>query len=110
VIVFNNGTLGFVKMEMEATGYPEYGDATDLVNPDFAKWAEACGGVGFSVHEPDELSAALDQALSLPRPCVIDVFVDRRELTMPPKIEPAAAWGFSISKIKELVGYLEKKV
>ena len=109
VVVFNNSTLGFVKMEMEATGYPEYGDATDLVNPDFAKWAEACGGVGFSVHEPEELTAALDQALSLARPCVIDVFVDRQELTMPPRIEPAQAWGFSISKIKEIIGYIESK-
>ena len=109
VVVFNNSTLGFVKMEMEATGYPEYGDATDLVNPDFAKWAEACGGVGFSVHEPEELTAALNQALSLARPCVIDVFVDRQELTMPPRIEPAQAWGFSISKIKEIIGYIESK-
>jgi thiamine pyrophosphate-dependent acetolactate synthase large subunit-like protein len=109
VIVFNNSTLGFVKMEMEATGYPEFGDATDLVNPDFAKWAEACGGVGFSVSEPDELVSALDQAFSMARPCIIDVVVDRRELTMPPKIEPAQAWGFSISKIKEIIGYIESK-
>ena len=109
VVVFNNSTLGFVKMEMEATGYPEYGDATDLLNPDFAKWAEACGGVGFSVHEPEELTAALNQALSLARPCVIDVFVDRQELTMPPRIEPAQAWGFSVSKIKEIIGYIESK-
>lgn len=110
VIVFNNSTLGFVKMEMEATGYPEFGDATDLVNPDFAKWAEACGGVGFSVSEPNELVSALDQALSMARPCIIDVFVDPRELTMPPKIQPAQAWGFSISKIKEIIGYIESKL
>ena len=31
-------------------------------------------------------------------------------VTYAPKIAPAAAWGFSISKIKELVGYLERKV
>ena len=110
VIVFNNSTLGFVKMEMEATGYPEFGDATDLVNPDFAKWAEACGGVGFSVSEPEELVSALDQALSTARPCIIDVFVDPRELTLPPKIEPAQAWGFSISKIKEIIGYIDSKL
>ncbi|MAI79889.1 MAG: pyruvate oxidase [Deltaproteobacteria bacterium] len=109
VIVFNNSTLGFVKMEMEATGYPEFGDATDLVNPDFSKWAEACGGVGFSVREPEELASALDQALAMPRPCIIDVFVDPGELTMPPKIEPAQAWGFSVSKIKEIIGYIESK-
>lgn len=110
VVVFNNSTLGFVKVEMEATGYPEFGDATDLVNPDFAKWAEACGGVGFSVSEPEELASALDQALTMPRPCIIDVFVDPHELTMPPKIAPAQAWGFSISKIKEIIAYVETKI
>ena len=109
VIVFNNATLGFVKLEMEATGYPEYGDATDLVNPDFAKWAEACGGLGFSVSEPEELVAALDEALAVPQACVIDVFVDPHELTLPPKIAPANAWGFSISKVKEMVGYIGGK-
>ena len=95
---------------MEATGYPEYGDATDLLNPDFAKWAEACGGVGFSVSQPDELVSALDQALALNRPCIIDVFVDPSVLTMPPRIEPAQAWGFSVSKIKEMVNYVESKI
>jgi len=106
VVVFNNSTLGFVKMEMEATGYPEFGDATDLQNPDFAMWAVACGGLGFSVHEPSELESALAEALASPLPCVIDCFVDPQELTIPPKIEPAAAWGFSISKLKEVLGYL----
>ncbi|MDG2049806.1 MAG: thiamine pyrophosphate-binding protein [Myxococcota bacterium] len=109
VIVFNNSTLGFVKIEMEATGYPEYGAATDLLNPDFAKWAEACGGVGFSVSEPSELVEALDQALTMKRPCIIDVFVDPSELTMPPHIEPAQAWGFSVSKIKEIVHYIGER-
>ena len=56
------------------------------------------------------MTSALNQAFSLSKPCIIDVFVDPRELTMPPKIEPAQAWGFSISKIKEIVGYLESKV
>ena len=28
---------------------------------------------------------------------------------MPPRIEPAQAWGFSISKIKEIIGYIESK-
>ena len=106
VIVFNNSTLGFVKIEMEATGYPEYGAATDLLNPDFAKWAEACGGVGFSVREPEELADALDQALATKRPCIIDVFVDPAELTMPPHIAPAQAWGFSVSKLKEIINYV----
>ena len=109
VVVFNNATLGFVKMEMEATGYAEYHDATDLVNPDFAKLAEACGGLGFTVREPHEIKPAIEEALASRKPCVIDAFVNPNELTMPPKIAPAQAWGFSISKLKEILAYAEEK-
>ena len=109
VIVFNNEKLGFVNIEMEAAGYAEFHDATDLLNPDFAKWAEACGGLGFTVREPDELVSSLEEALASPKPCVLDVRVDPSELTMPPKIEPAAAWGFSVSKLKEIVAYTGDK-
>ncbi len=110
VIVFNNATLGFVKMEMEATGYPEYGEATDLVNPDFARYAEICGGLGFTVREPGEVAPAIAEALASPRPCIIDAFVDPGELTMPPVIAPAQAWGFSISKLKESLTYAKEKL
>ena len=110
VIVFNNATLGFVKMEMEATGYPEYGDATDLVNPDFARYAEICGGIGIKVEEASEVEPAIAEALASPRPCIIDAFVNPNELLMPPKIAPAQAWGFSISKLKEILAYAQEKL
>ena len=110
VIVFNNSTLGFVKMEMEATGYPEYGDATDLVNPDFARYAEICGGIGIKVEEASEVEPAIAEALASPRPCIIDAFVNPNELLMPPKIAPAQAWGFSISKLKEILAYAQEKL
>jgi thiamine pyrophosphate-dependent acetolactate synthase large subunit-like protein len=35
VVVFNDGSLGFVELEMKAAGWPSYG--TDLVKPNFAK-------------------------------------------------------------------------
>ena len=38
IVVFNNGILGFVALEMKVQGYPPY--ATDLDNPDFALMAE----------------------------------------------------------------------
>lgn len=104
VVVFNNQTLGFVKLEMEATGYPEFGDATDLVNPDFAKYAEICGGDGFSIREPHEVAPAIKAALASRKPCIIDAFVNPGELVLPPTIGPAQVWGFSISKIKEILG------
>ena len=42
VVVFNNGVLGFVDLEMKATGFLETG--VDLKNPDFAAMARAVGG------------------------------------------------------------------
>ncbi|WBO60997.1 thiamine pyrophosphate-dependent enzyme [Acidocella sp. MX-AZ03] len=41
VIVLNNGTLGFVELEMKANGFLDTG--TDLQNPDFAAMARAMG-------------------------------------------------------------------
>ena len=50
VVVFDNGRLGMVKLEMEQVGLPEYG--TVLHNPDFAKVAEAMGLRGIRVERP----------------------------------------------------------
>ena len=41
IFVFNNEELSFIAMEMKASGYLDY--ATDFVNPDFGKLAEAAG-------------------------------------------------------------------
>src|SRR6202453_3687614 len=40
-IVYQNDALSFVELEMKAAGVVSFG--TDLVNPDFAKLADACG-------------------------------------------------------------------
>ena len=41
VVIFNNGVLGFVALEMKASGFVETG--VDLQNPDFAAMARAMG-------------------------------------------------------------------
>ena len=101
VIVFNNSELGFVKMEMEVSGLPIFPDATNLVNPNFAEYAKACGGDGVRVEHASDIVAAVDQALASPKPFIIDAIVSPGELTMPPKIKLEQAWGFGISKVKE---------
>ena len=58
VIVLNNGTLGFVEMEMKASGFLDTG--CDLKNPNFAAMAEAMGIKGVRVEKPQDLRAALD--------------------------------------------------
>lgn len=99
-IVFNNQKLGFVEVEMQASGMPRYG--TSLRNPDFAAYAEACGGKGLVVEEPDQLVDAIREAYASPLPYILDVHVNPNELLMPPKIEAAHAWGFSLAKLKEI--------
>jgi pyruvate dehydrogenase (quinone) len=62
VIVLNNGTLGFVEMEMKASGFLDTG--CDLKNPNFALMADAMGVRGIRVEKPQELKGAIEVALA----------------------------------------------
>lgn len=99
-IVFNNRKLGFVEVEMQASGFPKYG--TSLRNPDYALMAKACGAMGRVVNNPDELEEAIRTAYAAREPYVLDVQVNPDELLFPPKIDAAHAWGFSLAKLKEV--------
>ncbi|NOD36256.1 MULTISPECIES: thiamine pyrophosphate-dependent enzyme [unclassified Ruegeria] len=101
VIVFNNQTLGFVKMEMEVAGYAVNPMATDLVNPDFAEYAKVCGGDGVRVEHAADIKEAVAQAKASTKPFIIDAMVTPGELVMPPHVDTKMAWGFGISKLKE---------
>jgi pyruvate dehydrogenase (quinone) len=101
VVVFNNGLLGFVDMEMKAAGFLNVW--TDLDNPDFGKIAQAAGLAGFRVEDPADLKAALQQALAHDGPALVDVVTDRMELVMPPKIEAEQALGFSLYAAKAII-------
>ena len=57
IVVFNNGALSFVELEMKAAGIVNYG--TDLDNPDFAAIARATGLFGVRVDKAAELPDAL---------------------------------------------------
>lgn len=99
MIVLRNDKLGFISLEQESAGLPDWG--TEVANPDYAKFAEACGGVGFSISHPDEIAPALENAFSSNQPCVIEVAVDPQALIWPPKIEFGQAKNFAIAKLKE---------
>jgi pyruvate dehydrogenase (quinone) len=100
VFVFNNGALGLVRMEMEACGFPEWG--VRLNNPSFADCAKAMGGEGIRVESQDQLDAAVKRAFEIDGPVVVDVLTSPDELIIPPEIEVAKVWNYSISKMKEL--------
>ena len=106
IILFDNNKFGFVELEMVASGMPPF--ATDLVNPDFAKVAEACGGIGIDVVDPEDLEPALKHAFAAKKPVLINVKVNPDELVVPPKIDIATAWKFTQGRVKEML--LEKDI
>ncbi|MDT8264473.1 ubiquinone-dependent pyruvate dehydrogenase, partial [Roseomonas sp. DSM 102946] len=81
VVVLNNGTLGFVELEMKAAGLLETGVA--LENPDFAAMARACGIPARRVTDPGELEAAVRDVLAEEGPALLDVVSNRQELAIP---------------------------
>jgi pyruvate dehydrogenase (quinone) len=94
VVVFNNGALSFVELEMKAAGIVTYG--TDLDNPDFAAIARAVGLFGGRVDKAGELDDALRAAFGHDGPALVDVRTDRSELSLPPKISYGEIKGFTL--------------
>jgi pyruvate dehydrogenase (quinone) len=94
VVVFNNGALAFVELEMKAAGVVNYG--TELENPDFAAVAQALGMPGQRVERPDDLEAALRTAFDHDGPALVEVMVTRQELSMPPTITYEQVKGFTL--------------
>lgn len=84
VVVIKNNSLGQIKWEqMVFLGNPEFG--CDLHPIDFAAFARACGGTGFTVEDPAECGRVLDQALTIDGPVIVEAVVDPHEPPMPPK-------------------------
>jgi pyruvate dehydrogenase (quinone) len=90
IIVIKNNTLGMIRWEQMAfLGNPEYG--VEFTPIDFVKFAEACGGIGYAIKEPDEISSIMEQAMKMDKdrkkPVIIEATVDPFEPPMPPKVE-----------------------
>lgn len=101
LIVLNNSSLNFVELEMKAAGFVTF--ATDLENPNFAKVAEAVGIRGFRVEQSKDLEATIAEALAHPGPTLVDVVVERQELSMPPTIKAEQVKGFSLYAIRTVL-------
>lgn len=101
VIILNNGTLGFVELEMKANGFLDVG--CDLKNPNFATMANAVGVKGIRVERPQDLPGALEEAFLHPGPVLLDVVSERQELIMPPKTTVSEAQGFGLFMLKAVL-------
>ncbi|HZC20077.1 MAG TPA: ubiquinone-dependent pyruvate dehydrogenase [Nitrososphaeraceae archaeon] len=101
VVVFNNSSLSFVELEMKSAGFLSY--ATDFVETDFSKLAEAVGILGLRAERPEQVKSSLSQALEHEGPALVDVTVNRQELAMPPTITLEQIKGFTLYMIKAVV-------
>ena len=81
VIIFNDGMLKNIKKEQEMYGYKAFG--IEFINPNFADFAESCGGEGFRVERPEDLDSALELAFSSNKAAIVDVVIDKNKMAMP---------------------------
>jgi len=98
IIVFNNRSLGMVKLEMEVAGIPDL--ETDMLNPDFVKIAEAMGMTGIDIDGPDDVKSGLEKAFMHEGPVLVSIQTDPNALAMPPKLE--------FDQVKGVALYMEK--
>jgi pyruvate dehydrogenase (quinone) len=101
IVLLNNGTLGFVEMEMKAGGFIDSG--CDLINPNFAQMANAVGVKGIRVEQAKDLRAALAEAFAHDGPALVDVVSVRQELAMPPKTTFDEAYKFGLFLIRAVL-------
>jgi pyruvate dehydrogenase (quinone) len=101
IVVLNNGTLGFVELEMKASGFLDSG--CDLKNPNFAAMAQAMGIKGVRVERPQDLPAAVGQVLEHKGPALLDVVSARQELVMPPTTTLDEAHKFGLFMLKAVL-------
>ncbi|QCR52804.1 pyruvate dehydrogenase [Brachybacterium sp. SGAir0954] len=98
IVVFNNSSLGMVKLEMLVEGLPDYG--TDHEGVDFAAIAAGAGITSVRITDPKKLRKEMQKALATPGPVLIDVVTDPAALSMPPKISPQQIRGFATASTK----------
>ena len=101
VIVLNNGTLGFVELEMKASGFLD--TAVALKNPNVAAMADAMGVKAIRVEDPQKLEGAVREILAHKGPALLDVVSARQELAMPPKTTLEQATNFGLFTLRAVM-------
>lgn len=86
VVIIKNDILGMIRWEQMAfLGNPEFG--VEFTPIDYTRFAEACGGKGYSIKEPNEVDSIMHEAMSDKKPAIIEAYVDPFDPPMPPKVE-----------------------
>lgn len=100
-VVFNNGALGMIKLEMLVSGYPEF--EIDNGDVDYAAIANAAGVPARRVTDPAKVREVLAEALERPGPALVDVVTDPNALSIPPHITAAQLKGFALAAGKTVL-------
>lgn len=93
LFVLNNSELSFIKYEQQEAGELEYG--IDFSDIDFAKFAEACGGVGYTLKDPKDIDSIVQTAVQQHKPTIVNVYVDKNAAPLPGKIVPEQAINYA---------------
>jgi len=86
IIILKNNVLGMIRWEQMAfLGNPEY--AVEFTPIDYAKFAEASGGKGYTIKKIDEVKSVIGMAMNEENqfPTIVEAYIDPFELPLPPK-------------------------
>jgi pyruvate dehydrogenase (quinone) len=101
IIVFNNGALGMIRLEMMVAGYPSF--QTDHGVANLAGIARAAGVPSVMVDDPAQLGTALREAMDSPGPFLVDVHTDPNALSIPPHITATQVRGFALAATRTVL-------
>jgi pyruvate dehydrogenase (quinone) len=102
VVVFNNATLGMVKLEMLVEGLPSYG--TDSPEVDYSAIGTAVGIPSTRVTKPKDLAKAFANAFATDGPALVEIMTDPNALSIPPSITSGQVRGFATAMTKQVLG------
>jgi pyruvate dehydrogenase (quinone) len=102
IVLFNNASLGMVKLEMMVDGIPDF--ETDHEPTDFAAIAEGVGIRAMRVEDPRDVRDTLTKGLADPGPVLMEFVTDPNALSIPPAITGEQIRGFARSATKQVLG------
>ena len=92
-----------ITLEAESVGLAPFRKGIEFPNPDFAAFARACNGHGFTARKPGELNAAISEAFAVDGPAIVDAAVVADEIPNLPHVDLETIGHFALAKIKEAV-------
>ena len=102
IVLFNNASLGMVKLEMMVDGIPDF--ETDHEPTDFSAIAAGVGIPSMRVEDPRDVRATLERGLAEPGPVLMEFVTDPNALSIPPAITGEQIRGFATTATKMVLG------